>query len=104
MSICSKLDKLFYNAYSGLSSPFLEPIINEVGHFVQLPENMRNDPQLARDMRVVMWAGSLYLKNAKQIKNMKKGDQVNIQMADSKYMHNMMEYFQEIDAQQAFVV
>jgi len=44
-----------------------------VGHFVQLQENMRNDPQLAKDMRAIMWAGSLHMKNTSTIKKINRG-------------------------------
>lgn len=51
-----------------MSSQFLKPIINEMGNFINLPDAMRNDPSLAADNRLVIWAGSLNKRSKKQIK------------------------------------
>lgn len=59
MSLCENLDNLFNNANTGLSSPFLRKIVSEIGNFINLPDNMRNDPSLAADNRLIIWAGSL---------------------------------------------
>lgn len=57
-------DQIFYNSFTGLSSPFLEKQI-EVARVTSMTENIRNDPSLARDLRKVMWAGSLHMKSSR---------------------------------------
>jgi len=56
-----------------MSSPFLKRIIAEIGNFINLPDNMRNDPSLAAESQLVIWAGSLDKRSKKQIKQASKG-------------------------------
>lgn len=53
----------------------------ELGRFQQLQENMLNDPQYAKDMRAVMWAGSLHLKSAKLIKKKRATREIKIKIS-----------------------
>ena len=73
--LCEKLDKLFYNTNTGLSSSFLLKIIGEIGNFINLQENMRNDPSLAHDTKAIIWAGSLHKRSKKQIKQGNRGSE-----------------------------
>ena len=80
VQLCEKLDKLFYNTNTGLSSPFLMKIINEIGNFINLQENMRNDPSLAHDTKAIIWAGSLHKRSKKQIKQGNRGGGEEVQI------------------------
>lgn len=57
---------------------------------------------MAKDMRKVMWAGSLHMKNMKNIK--RKKEAVGVKIIEGRNTEHLRKFFEEIRAEDALMI